>query len=518
MFSGAAVWRNPLRSVFAFCSRMLPRTTRALPWLLASSAVFSTQLSQAQTRVEPVFSVQRFQPAVGPRNYLVTRGARTDGRMLWTFGGVASYAYKPFVVRSCRTVAGESCSEPGAQLVQDVKVVENLVTADLMASLTPFPRLQLGLRAPLTWLNGQGIDDRGFNDPDRLSAVGPGDPELEAKLRVAGGPDDLLVLGLALSATAPLGYAVAKDKYLGDSTATLGGRVIIDGRQGPFAYAVNLGGLLRGEGEVGRTQVGSEARFSAAAGFQLSPVFRVLADFYGSTRFTSSNGENTLEGMLAAQVNPLTTPLGFVLGAGAGLVTGVGVPDVRVVAGLSFALENVDDDGDGIDNHRDRCPTEVEDNDGYEDVDGCPDHDNDVDAIADAMDRCPSQPEDMDGFQDADGCADLDNDQDALADTADQCPLEPETRNGYQDSDGCPDEPDSDNDGVPDLKDKCPTDPEDTDGSADTDGCPDPDNDQDAVLDEQDECIDEPETVNEFQDEDGCPDEAPVTAPGKKKR
>jgi OOP family OmpA-OmpF porin len=71
---------------------------------------------------------------------------------------------------------------------------------------------------------------------------------------------------------------------------------------------------------------------------------------------------------------------------------------------------------------------------------GDPDADGDSDGINDDKDRCPSQKEDRDGFEDADGCADLDNDGDGIVDAADQCPDQPETKNGYLDDDGCADQ------------------------------------------------------------------------------
>lgn len=55
---------------------------------------------------------------------------------------------------------------------------------------------------------------------------------------------------------------------------------------------------------------------------------------------------------------------------------------------LQPAPEPMDGDGDGIDDTIDKCPTEPEDSDGFEDMDGCPDNDNDADGIADAEDDC----------------------------------------------------------------------------------------------------------------------------------
>jgi outer membrane protein OmpA-like peptidoglycan-associated protein len=161
--------------------------------------------------------------------------------------------------------------------------------------------------------------------------------------------------------------------------------------------------------------------------------------------------------------------------------------------------------------------------------------DRDGDGFEDPVDRCPDAPEDQDGFEDKDGCPDLDDDGDGIPDLVDgprdvrgvgQCKDSPEDKDGFEDEDGCPDL-DNDKDGVLDLVDgppdatgfgSCRNDPEDRDGFADDDGCPDPDNDHDGIPDADDgpreanglgACRDAPETKNGYRDEDGCPDEAP---------
>ena len=138
-----------------------------------------------------------------------------------------------------------------------------------------------------------------------------------------------------------------------------------------------------------------------------------------------------------------------------------------------------------------------------------PDNDPDKDGIVGDADKCPTDPEDKDGFEDDNGCPDPDNDADGVADAVDKCPTDAEDKDSFQDDDGCPD-PDNDGDGVPDAADKCPNEAEDKDGFQDEDGCPDPDNDGDGVPDAQDKCATDPETKNGFQDEDGCPDEIPA--------
>jgi OOP family OmpA-OmpF porin len=189
------------------------------------------------------------------------------------------------------------------------------------------------------------------------------------------------------------------------------------------------------------------------------------------------------------------------------------VPEGEAWLGLYYLFGNAprDADGDGVPDKSDKCPTQAEDKDGFEDDDGCPDLDNDSDGIPDASDKCPNQAETKNGMKDEDGCPDGDKDGDGIEDSDDKCPDQAENKNGFQDADGCPDDPDSDGDGIVDSKDKCPKQPETKNGFQDDDGCPDsePDSDGDGIVDSKDKCPKEPETKNNYQDDDGCPDVVP---------
>ncbi len=157
------------------------------------------------------------------------------------------------------------------------KVVENLATADFMGSLTPIPRVQIGLRLPVTYVNGQGLADNGSASDSGIDSFGMGDAELEAKGRLYGELTDPFAVGGAFFVTGPLGHATAKDKYIGDGTPTVGLRGIFDGSQGPFSFGGNLAAVYRGEGRVGSTTLGPEFRYGVGAGFRASPVLRAVA-------------------------------------------------------------------------------------------------------------------------------------------------------------------------------------------------------------------------------------------------
>lgn len=144
------------------------------------------------------------------------------------------------------------------------------------------------------------------------------------------------------------------------------------------------------------------------------------------------------------------------------------------------------------------------------DLDEDPDHDG----VRGPADRCPTEPEDVDAFDDQDGCPDADDDADGISDRDDACRLVAENVNGVLDTDGCPDEDDDpDRDGVRGDADRCPGDAEDRDGHRDEDGCPELDDDGDGILDTADSCPREAETRNGLEDTDGCPDELPYDEP-----
>jgi outer membrane protein OmpA-like peptidoglycan-associated protein len=267
---------------------------------------------------------------------------------------------------------------------------------------------------------------------------------------------------------------------------------------------------------------------STALEYRIHKNFDVFAELYHearvnqvweSSQFESDPTTVTLSGVIHAPMG-LDFQAGMVFGLlndGSSLVShsnengdklerfGLkGSVPASMVFGISWngQIAKLDIDLDGVPDKLDKCPTEAEDKDGFEDEDGCPDPDNDKDGISDAKDKCPVQAEDLDGFQDDDGCSDPDNDADGIADLKDKCPLEA----GSGDFEGCPDR-DLDKDAIANDLDKCPKEAEDKDGFEDTDGCPDPDNDKDNIADALDKCPNEAEVVNGFKDEDGCADE-----------
>jgi hypothetical protein len=136
------------------------------------------------------------------------------------------------------------------------------------------------------------------------------------------------------------------------------------------------------------------------------------------------------------------------------------------------APANGDEDGDGIPDGLDVCPT----------VPDPTQADGDLDGVGDACDGCPttSDPAQADG--DLDGVGDLcdgDADNDGALNGVDPCPLDPDDDDDgdgtCSDADNCaglsnPAQSDSDGDGVGDACDNCPGNPDPDQADADGDG------------------------------------------------
>src|SRR5258708_11952561 len=150
--------------------------------LIATSASGQTSLKQGE------FSVQKFSPAIGPRNFVTVEGARTDGKMAFSLGLFGNYGKDPFIITS------RSATDASTRFT--VTVVETVITGDLLASFTIFPRLQLGIRLPYTFLKG-AVLDTDLSSPgvgqwtrNGLQGSGLGAPLFEAKVRVIGSATD----------------------------------------------------------------------------------------------------------------------------------------------------------------------------------------------------------------------------------------------------------------------------------------------------------------------------------------
>jgi len=455
------------------------------------------------------FAFNIFEPVPGPKNYITIDGPDVGYELQPTAGFLFNYQRKPFVIYAA--------DENNEVTDEAAEIVGNLMIIDFMASFSFLERFMVGLGFPLLlWQSGheyEVIANSVLTEGDPVSISGkPGDIRIHLKAHIIKlGP-----VGLAVAAipTIPISYLSGVDNdFGGDGNVTGRIKAIVGVDLGDLNMAFNIGAHIREESTFFSTEVGSQLIFGGALKYDIIPEIDVYLEAIGANGFTTQIDETPFEAY-AGGIFSIARDFHIKVGAGPGILGGVGVPQFIAFAGFQWAeakdesevkWDENDRDLDGIPNDEDQCPDEAEDFDQYQDEDGCPDKDNDGDGILDGYDSCPMEKEDKDGYRDDDGCPDLDDDEDGIPIPQDQCPDEPEDTDGFEDEDGCPD-PDNDGDGVPDEEDQCFDEAEDKDGFEDDDGCPDPDNDRDGVPDSEDRCPDKPETLNGFKDDDGCPD------------
>ncbi|HEX8110546.1 MAG TPA: OmpA family protein, partial [Kofleriaceae bacterium] len=412
----------------------------------------------------------------------------------WVANTVVSYASNPLIL--------DSLSADGGRISSAVVSRSTLMQIGLAYAL--FGRLELGAHLPLYLQSGEagaapmaGMAAK----PIKSTATGNLAVHLKARILRTAGSSGAFALGASATAALP---TATKDQFTGADQPE--GRFLVLAAFTPAALdarltiSANAGPVIRKESHFENIVQKSGAAWGGGLSVRILDELWATAELFGETTPSAERQQpkagampgpavlSAVEGLAGLTIKP-DRRVSIGMAVGRGVTDAIGTPDLRGVVSVSI-----------VPGAAPLAPIHSL----------VPDGDADGDGIPDSVDKCPSEPEDKDGFQDADGCPDPDNDHDGIPDAQDKCPLDPEDKDGFEDADGCPD-PDNDHDGIPDKLDKCPNEPEDKDGFEDLDGCPDPDNDHDGIPDEKDKCPNEPETINGFQDDDGCPDKGDST-------
>lgn len=296
--------------------------------------------------------------------------------------------------------------------------VDHMVSATLVAAFgvhVGLP-LELGASLPFTIMNGSRGPDA-LGDPStpnddkqyRLDGQGLGDLGLHLKARLA----KLGRFGFGALASVYIPTGSSRDPFLGEAATTPQLVGIADAAFGRLRLAVNGGIRLRrtttfmdtGEGgapaTMGSITTSTALPVGIAAAYGLVPdKIDLVAEVFGAVPLGETDGYQPLEALGGVKVY-LAKSSYLSLGAGRGLMPDrAGNPDFRGVIGIVFEPkpaqraaahvpdtrvavappksrddEPLDNDNDGIFNHEDSCIDEMEDFDGVEDEDGCPELD-----------------------------------------------------------------------------------------------------------------------------------------------
>ena len=403
-----------------------------------ATALTTVLVLASVAQANPRINVQLFRPSPHPSDMFTVVTSDVHPNAYWTASAMLHFGKNPLVFI-------ESQNNRRHELIQDQ------LTLDLMGSYSLYQWVDVGIALPVHFINsGQ---DAGFVTHDEISEPALGDLRFTAKVRIINRGEEEDGIGLAgdVLLVLPTGEP---DSFVSDGFS-FQPALIFDVLFSGFRAAVNVGGRFRSEEKVVVSNttfltVHHEFFWRLGASYPIlgerdSAVYTkgievsAIGELYGSTSGDINN--TSVEGVIGGRLRLPDYGVRIDLGGGSGMVKGYGNTKFRLfIGGGYFPPIERDTDEDGFLDEADKCPTEAEDVDEFEDDDGCPEPDNDGDGIVDASDKCPNEAEDKDGFEDEDGCEEADNDNDGIKDAADQCPNDPETINGWQDDDGCPDQ------------------------------------------------------------------------------
>lgn len=364
--------------------------------LASSVLLFAGFAFSAKAQDARAVDLERFVPALDSESYLTLQATAPPAHLRWNTQLSLGYAYRPFTVRDAS----------GNVLT----VVEDRTTATLAFQIGLGGRGALAVAAPFVLWQGRGDVDSTSGPAAR---GGIGDVRLVARYKLFGevatdaierpeGPG----LAVQLTGVLPVGN---RDLFAGERVARLGLQMLGEFRLFGFA----LGGMLGY-----RHRFAEASTFDAVFAGEIEGAFAVKAPLPWVRDLTALLEIRTV----TAAHHPFqraTTAGEVALGAryrigdfmltgafAVGITQGVGVPLIHPTLDLNWAPRKHDQDGDGIGDSDDLCPPLPEDQDGFQDEDGCPDPDNDEDMVPDADDRCPTETAEEGRDEDEDGCTD----------------------------------------------------------------------------------------------------------------
>ena len=212
---------------------------------------------------------------------------------------------------------------------------------------------------------------------------GLGDLRLLGKASLLRQREHRVSLALVADLTIPLG---GSGDYLREREPTFAPHLVVGWERSGFRMLGALGYRQRREAQVLGLAIDDEVFVRLGGAYRLDSVpFEVWADT--ELAFSADHPfESRSQTPWEARVGMLweTRFVAPFAALGLGILRGIGTPDWRVLAGvrvgrLQAEYPDPDRDGDGILDEYDECIDELEDEDGFEDDDGCPELEDEAD-------------------------------------------------------------------------------------------------------------------------------------------
>ncbi|WP_245678136.1 OmpA family protein [Chondromyces crocatus] len=424
------------------------------------AACAAAMLGGATAHGQESTALDRFDPAPAGDAFFTVPSAGVPGHLQAAGAAAISYAHQPLSLR--RESDEEALSWVSRQLVLHA-----------LASVELFERVKVDLDLPLLLEQGGTSGELGGRSVVAPSGASVGDLRVGARVALLAQEGGYPAAALRLSVWLPTAGGRA---FAGADSARFAPALVVGGDHTRWLWSVTVGGRLSPRSENSLT--GSETFGGAAAalrfgGLQVGPEILVAAST-GSLADGQVRQGFSAEALLGARytVGPVT----FGAGGGPGLGRTPGTPAFRVFGAISVAGELLGGGkADGALAHgsagrpeegKGRADEQRKGSTGGEGA-ASAGQDQDGDGVMDADDVCPTQV----GVDQPPrrGCP-PDQDGDGIADADDRCPTEAGVASTEEARHGCP--PDSDGDGIVDALDACPAERGEATQDPQTNGCP----------------------------------------------
>jgi outer membrane protein OmpA-like peptidoglycan-associated protein len=286
--------------------------------LLALLAVVSSPLT-AQSQTLPNIQAQRLSPAWGSSDFIGTQDGKVSLSSVKLF---YQYEKDPLVINRL----------PGNQLVD--RIIERRHTLHIMGAFS-WRMLQFGVDLPVVLHQEQWVNNRFQN--------GIGDIRLGVKVRLL--KHNSFRLSMALDGTLPTATA----EMVGERNGSFSPKVIVSGRLWKIDLAANAGFRFRSDesfAQPGFQSLSAGQLFVGSVAGRLPIVqekqfgLSLVSDLMVAT--TMEKARNiSLEDVPVEWLNGLNARLNnlnFMLGAGASITRGLGSPQPRLFASLSYSF------------------------------------------------------------------------------------------------------------------------------------------------------------------------------------
>ena len=344
-------------------------------WYFVAALLLFITLLPCSGQAQSGFNVQHFRPSPyfgkTVTLYPTGEGALLDQKHSWIWdfqaGLYMNYQNDAFVSRTNTNTLNQRATQ------------QDLLSLNFLGAVQINNWLAFGLDFPLHPI-GFGFT---FNPTTGFDVLGDSSNfvvgDLHATLRASLLRQEHHKINLALIASLLLPTG-EEEKFLGDEDVQGGLTVAVERRfSRKWQVTGNLGFESRKHVQYFNLNLDDHINYGVGATYDLLPDLDLITELKGiatSREFFSSADQTPLEWLFAGRFLSFGG-IATTIGVSFGLIDGYGTSDVRFIAGLHYSSAVTkrvynDEDGDGIVDRRDACPTIPEDLDGVLDDDGCP--------------------------------------------------------------------------------------------------------------------------------------------------